>query len=65
MLGKKFRFPDEEITQRLDEALERLHDSNVRQCRARERLESEPPTAEEADLDRALDAGDALLAGVG
>jgi hypothetical protein len=53
------RFVDEEITQRLDLALEQLQESNARQHRARERLGSEPPPrcSEEQELDEALAAG--------
>lgn len=48
---------DEEVTQRLDLALERLQDANARQHRARERIGSDPPPKELEELEQALDAG--------
>jgi hypothetical protein len=61
------RHQEEEITQRLDTALERLQASNARQRRAREKLSSvrQPGASEEeVDLDRALDAGSGPRAAV-
>jgi hypothetical protein len=66
MLGAHRFYPEEEITQKLDLALERLQDANARQHRARERLVSEPPAESpehkvskdpEQELEDALDAG--------
>jgi len=57
--ARRSRREDEEVTQRLDLALERLQEANARQHRARERIGSDPPPkdAAEAELDEALDAG--------
>jgi hypothetical protein len=57
--ARRLRQQDEEITQKLDLALERLQAANARQHRARERIGSDPPPkdAAEAELEQALDAG--------
>ena len=57
MFSAKRRFEEEEITQKLDLALERLQAANARQHRARERIGSDPPPRELEELDEALDAG--------
>jgi len=55
--ARRFKREDEEVTQRLDLALERLQEANARQHRARERIGSDPPPKELEELDEALDAG--------
>ena len=55
--ARRSRREDEEVTQRLDLALERLQEANARQHRARERIGSDPPPKELEELDEALDAG--------
>jgi len=65
--ARRLRAKDEEVTQRLEAALERLQTSNARQHAARERLGSDRPpvkSEEEVDLDRALDAGSGPRAAV-
>lgn len=46
-------WPEEEVTQRLDLALERLRGANERQHRARERLLSECPPPGDGDEENA------------
>ena len=55
--ARRSRREDEEVTLRLDLALERLQEANARQHRARERIGSDPPPKELEELDEALDAG--------
>lgn len=55
--ARRLRQQDEEVTQRLDLALERLQEANARQHRARERIGSDPPPKELEELEQALNAG--------
>jgi len=55
--ARRSKREDEEVTQRLDLALERLQEANARQHRARERIGSDPPPKALEELDEALDAG--------